>query len=118
AVLRRPVDAHPPIGGELRLPPAAPLDLVGERREARGQVEVGAQPLAHFAGERLLLSRETQIHIYGCASAPLLPLAGARSIRVARSASMAALPLRMSQIPKAVALVLLEGVEELTFGGG
>ena len=48
--------------GELRLPAAAELDLVGDALEARRHLACAGKPRTHLGGERLLFGTEREIH--------------------------------------------------------
>ena len=55
--------AVPPApGGELRLPAAPELDLVGDRLEPVRDLDVRGQPAAHLLREQPLFRRECQVH--------------------------------------------------------
>ena len=57
-----PVDADPPVGGERRLPAAAPRHLVLDRGERVWALDVLGEPCSGVGRERFLVGREQQIH--------------------------------------------------------
>ena len=58
AVLGRPVEANPTLGGQAALPLPSPLDLVVEGREGGDFAEVVGQPAADLGREGLLVGGE------------------------------------------------------------
>ena len=54
--------AHPSIGGQRRLPSAAPGHLVGQVDEGRRAVVVTVEPLAEGRGELLVLRPQREVH--------------------------------------------------------
>ena len=82
AVAPRPLDADPSIGGELRLPPSSPVELVVGGRERGWRLDVRAQPVADLGRERFFFRREGQVHL----EVPEATAAGARRGRRATRA--------------------------------
>ncbi len=57
-----PVDAHPAVGGQGRLPLAAPGHLVGQVDERGRTAQVAGEPLPEGSGERLVLFFQREVH--------------------------------------------------------
>ncbi len=62
AVGRGPLDPHPAIGGQLRLPRPPPGDLLIGVGEVGRRLQMVGQPRPHLGGERLLGIGEGEVH--------------------------------------------------------